>query len=133
MLDESTSAVDMLTESFIYQFLKELGIWYVTISHRPSLMKYHQKELKLFSNIRDSQQEILEIDQNDQSVQIDQNPNETQFSPLSIIGYVNTQSSVHWFKQLKDLWKLIHLPFGPNDLQLRLQVKIKDTPAPCKN
>ena len=132
MLDESTSAVDTITEGFIYQLLKDFRVWYVTISHRPSLIKYHQKELKLYSNIRDSDLNYLHFNEQDQiensSLQIDQTfHQENQFSPISIdkikiFGCVHKNSSENFFEEIKDLWNLIHLPFGPNDLKLRLKV-----------
>lgn len=127
MFDESTSAVDDQTESIIYQLLKQLGIWFVTISHRPSLIKFHQIELKLFSNIRDSELNILHIDEQDKSIlNIDRSlpEEEGEIRSISINKNVQNKSSENWFKQIKDLWNLIHLPFQPNDSKLRIQVKL---------
>lgn len=141
MLDESTSAVDTNTEGIIYQLLNDLHVWFVTISHRPTLMKYHNKELKLYSKIRDSRENAVEIndDEEDQvtidlptsrsftSVDVNENvAGETQLVSTSqcdhIVGYIDARPSGSWFKQFRNIWKVIHLPFGPNDRKLRIQV-----------
>jgi putative ATP-binding cassette transporter len=49
-LDESTSAIDMKTEKEFYLNLIELGVWFVTISHRSSLVHLHTKSLKFSAN-----------------------------------------------------------------------------------
>lgn len=139
MFDESTSAVDTKTEAIIYQLLYDLHIWFVTISHRPSLVKYHQKELKLHSHNIDNKETDpslnndddvtidLPIHQHFTPVRIDENiAGETQLVNISNnnnnTGYVEIIKSGSWFKEIKDIWKLIHLPFGPNDKFLRIQV-----------
>jgi len=50
LFDESTSAIDAKTEQEIYAHLIQLHIWFVTISHRPSLVHLHTKSLQLSSN-----------------------------------------------------------------------------------
>lgn len=47
-LDESTSALDMKTEEEIYLNLTELGVWFITISHRSSLFHLHKKSLNFY-------------------------------------------------------------------------------------
>lgn len=47
ILDECTSAVSMDIEGQIYQYYKESGITLITVSHRESLLKYHNHILKL--------------------------------------------------------------------------------------
>jgi len=46
VLDECTSAVSLDVEGFLYTRAKELGISLITVSHRPSLWRFHEKVLK---------------------------------------------------------------------------------------
>lgn len=50
ILDECTSAVSTDVEGLMYARAKELNITLITISHRPSLFKYHDVLLKLTGN-----------------------------------------------------------------------------------
>ncbi|KAJ1537283.1 hypothetical protein HK096_009535, partial [Nowakowskiella sp. JEL0078] len=47
ILDEATSAVSNDVESLIYNQAKESGITIITISHRPTLFKYHEFLLRI--------------------------------------------------------------------------------------
>ncbi|KAL1407066.1 ATP-binding cassette long-chain fatty acid transporter pxa1 [Vanrija albida] len=47
VLDEATSAVSSDVEGLMYEHAKALGITLITISHRPSLLKYHNRHLRL--------------------------------------------------------------------------------------
>jgi putative ATP-binding cassette transporter len=47
VLDESTSALDLALEEVMYENLKDLGVTYISVGHRPSLIKYHNKKLIL--------------------------------------------------------------------------------------
>ena len=50
VLDEATSAVSTDVEALMYNSAKEKGITLITISHRPSLFKYHPYLLKISEN-----------------------------------------------------------------------------------
>lgn len=46
-LDEATSAVDLETERLLYKALDDSGATYVSVGHRPSLLDYHVRILRL--------------------------------------------------------------------------------------
>lgn len=46
ILDECTSAVSVDVEGVLYSRCKELSISLITVSHRPSLWKYHDYKLE---------------------------------------------------------------------------------------
>jgi hypothetical protein len=125
MFDESTSAIDIKTEGIIYQLLNDLNIWFVTISHRPSLIQYHQKELKLYSKNNYNKENDLDLN-NDIESPIDLSSiriNELQLENISIDNNIELIiKSNNLLKEIKDLWKLIHLPFGSDHKILRIQV-----------
>ncbi|XP_047312050.1 ABC transporter D family member 2, chloroplastic [Impatiens glandulifera] len=47
LLDESTSALDEANETHLYKMIEEAGITYVSIGHRSSLYKHHNKILHI--------------------------------------------------------------------------------------
>ena len=47
VLDEATSALDVENEANLYGKLKELGIHYISVGHRSSIMNYHNRVLEL--------------------------------------------------------------------------------------
>lgn len=49
-LDESTSALDLKSEEALYTLLKELGVTFVSVGHRPSLLRYHTSKITLLGN-----------------------------------------------------------------------------------
>ncbi|WP_332846288.1 ABC transporter ATP-binding protein/permease [Pseudomonas lactucae] len=46
-LDESTSAVDVLTEEVLYSLMSEIGATYISVGHRPSIIRFHNSMLEL--------------------------------------------------------------------------------------
>ena len=50
MLDEATSALDVANEEHLYRQLMETSTTLVSISHRPTVLKYHQQVLELTGN-----------------------------------------------------------------------------------
>lgn len=47
ILDEATSALDVQNERHLYDCLKSLDVFYISVGHRPSLVNYHQIVLEL--------------------------------------------------------------------------------------
>ncbi|HQP12489.1 MAG TPA: ABC transporter ATP-binding protein/permease, partial [Candidatus Omnitrophota bacterium] len=47
VLDEATSALDMDNEARLYGKLKELGVHYISVGHRESILQYHNYVLDL--------------------------------------------------------------------------------------
>lgn len=50
ILDEATSALDIKNEENLYQHLVETGTTYMSVGHRPTLVKYHHLLLELLEN-----------------------------------------------------------------------------------
>lgn len=46
-LDESTSALDLPSEEALYRLLQDLGVTYISVGHRPSLLRFHSSRLRL--------------------------------------------------------------------------------------
>jgi ABC-type uncharacterized transport system fused permease/ATPase subunit len=61
ILDEATSALDMVSEATMYHLLQDMGrktitkggvlsppgLTYISVGHRPSLLTYHDRKLRL--------------------------------------------------------------------------------------
>jgi len=52
ILDESTSALDVVNEKRLYQLLKKTGTTFISVGHRPTLVRYHEHVLKLDGNTK---------------------------------------------------------------------------------
>lgn len=50
ILDESTSALDIENEEYIYQLLQKYNTTYISVGHRPTLIPYHQNILTILDN-----------------------------------------------------------------------------------
>jgi putative ATP-binding cassette transporter len=50
LLDEATSALDEVNEANLYNDLKDMGVTWISVGHRPSLLKFHDQVLKLAEN-----------------------------------------------------------------------------------
>lgn len=47
ILDEATSALDLANERRLYDQLRQKDTTYISVGHRPSLLKYHDYVLEL--------------------------------------------------------------------------------------
>jgi len=47
LMDESTSALDTRNERLLYGALKQAGVTYVSVGHRPTLLSFHERVLLL--------------------------------------------------------------------------------------
>jgi putative ATP-binding cassette transporter len=47
VLDEATSALDINNESNLYKKLQDLGVQYISVGHRPSILAFHDRVLDL--------------------------------------------------------------------------------------
>jgi ATP-binding cassette subfamily D (ALD) long-chain fatty acid import protein len=61
VLDEATSAVSNDVEALLYSAAKEAGITLITISHRPSLFKYHTYLLRVGDGMGDNKWNFSQI------------------------------------------------------------------------
>lgn len=46
-MDEATSALDTENEELLYKALKQIGVTFVSVGHRPTLTAYHEQQLRL--------------------------------------------------------------------------------------
>jgi len=69
VLDECTSAVSTDVEGLLYSHAKDLGITLITISHRPSLLKYHDKLLRLTGD--EGKWELTQIGTEEESMSLE--------------------------------------------------------------
>lgn len=46
-MDEATSALDTNNEELLYKALKQTGVTFVSVGHRPTLTAYHEQQLHL--------------------------------------------------------------------------------------
>ena len=46
-MDESTSALDTANEALLYAALRRAGVTYVSVGHRPTLLRFHERVLLL--------------------------------------------------------------------------------------
>jgi vitamin B12/bleomycin/antimicrobial peptide transport system ATP-binding/permease protein len=51
VLDESTSALDVENEEYLYKIMQSSNTTYISVGHRPTLVPYHQNILKLIDNV----------------------------------------------------------------------------------
>ena len=63
ILDEATSALDLVAEEKMYNLLIQMSedrpVTYVSVGHRPSLLSFHKKKLRLNG---DSNHQLSDID-----------------------------------------------------------------------
>ena len=50
VLDEATSALDTVNEANLYGWLQQLGINYISVGHRSSIIAYHDSVLELLGH-----------------------------------------------------------------------------------
>jgi vitamin B12/bleomycin/antimicrobial peptide transport system ATP-binding/permease protein len=60
VLDEATSALDVENEANLYGRLKSLGIQYISVGHRPSVLNFHNRVLEL---LEQNKWRLLSVDE----------------------------------------------------------------------
>lgn len=86
VLDEATSAVSNDVEALLYKTAKEFGITLITISHRPSLFKYHPYLLRIGEGADGKSWEFKQISSNEslvESVAVEAKKIETQLNEIT--------------------------------------------------
>lgn len=68
ILDECSSALDIDSEERLYSHLQSIGIGYISVGHRPSLIKYHDFILRLGSPANPSTIERVSADRNEDTL-----------------------------------------------------------------
>ena len=65
ILDEATSALDIANEAVMYKAIGSIpGVTYISVAHRPSLLRFHTSRLRLFGGVaRTPSYEIDEVDE----------------------------------------------------------------------
>jgi putative ATP-binding cassette transporter len=53
VVDEATSAMDVAAEEAMYKLLQSKGISYISVGHRPTLEKFHNRKLTITSPYAD--------------------------------------------------------------------------------
>lgn len=64
ILDEATSALDLGNEEIMYTALAKLpGVTYLSVGHRPSLLRFHSSRLRLYGMDRSPSSELEKIEE----------------------------------------------------------------------
>jgi ABC-type lipoprotein export system ATPase subunit len=143
-LDESTSALDVECERKLYEHLNASGVWFISISHRPSLRSLHTKSIKLDTNANGTVDLMDDSPQGLASGEAKLLPNTSYLtsvpsSPLETVSPSQeakvphksmsdtpkrvTRTRMSTLKVLYELCGVIHLPFERNRAGLILRLK----------
>ena len=64
ILDEATSALDLANEAAMYTALAQVpGLTYLSVGHRPSLLRFHAQRLRLFGMEQTPSFEVVAVDE----------------------------------------------------------------------
>ena len=64
ILDEATSALDLANEAAMYTALGQVpGLTYLSVGHRPSLLRFHAQRLRLFGMEQTPSFEVVAVDE----------------------------------------------------------------------
>jgi len=82
IVDEATSAMDVTAKEKMYSLLQQMAdvVTYVSVGHRPTLLKYHNKKLHLHKMVEENK--CATTDNNDKN-----NKNENQHQQDSHCNY----------------------------------------------